>query len=124
MSRTYRRKTGKQEDWFLEDHWNELADALAADGAEKITLSNAGCWCRTNYVVYYSRDSKIGKKKLAQYHSDAYTHGCREPGPMWALREFCQRPYRREAAREISKFLRDADYEVVLRSKPRHGYWT
>lgn len=123
MARTYRRKNEKVEEWLLTDRFYTLEEAQALDGVEEIHHACNGIWYKTSYDVIYSKKSKYGKRVIARYHSDAYRKTV-EPGPMWFVREFTQVPYRQKCKAEIHKFLRDEEYEVVLRSMPRLGYWT
>lgn len=114
MSRTYRRKSGDQSDlhWVLRDR-----DWIWVDGDD---LYQRHCVVET----HVDRNSKEGKKRLAKYYSDAGTHRCREPGPMWFIRETAQRPYRRRANNEIRKFMRNPEHEVMIESMPHRDYWT
>ena len=43
-------------------------------------------------------------------------------GPSWFHRMFSQKPHRMRAKKEIHKFLRDAEHEVII-SKPPQIYW-
>ena len=107
MARTYRRKSGDIPNWILRPY--EYI---------RSTEYHWGYYLRKDI----SPKSKEGKKILANYHSDAFG----KPSwswPGWGIANFVQKPYRRHCASEIKKALRDPDYEVVLRSKPRKGYW-
>lgn len=123
MSRTYRRKSGKQEDWFLVDSCYELEEALAKTDANKIVLSAYGRSYRPSYDIIYDKHSKYGKRELALYHSDNYSR-FGEPGPMWFIREYTQVPYRMKCKTALHKFMRDPDYEVALETMPHLDYWT
>jgi len=68
--------------------------------------------------------SKIGKAKKAKVLSDSYT-AFKEPGPSWFRNLVTERPQRREAKKELHKYLRaDGEYEVMLIPKNPLMYWT
>jgi hypothetical protein len=56
-------------------------------------------------------------------HKDS-TYRCKEPGPSWFRNLFTERPQRREAKRQLNKFLLDPDFEVLLDSKATLEYYT
>lgn len=63
------------------------------------------------------------KKSLAEYHSDAFSNH-REPGPAWFRNIFTERPQRREAKRQIRKYMMDEEFEIQLLDKNPLMYWT
>lgn len=69
-------------------------------------------------------ESKEYKKKIAKHYSDKGTLKFKEPGPAWFRSIFTERPQRREAKRELQKFLKDEEYEVMLIPKNPLEYWT
>jgi hypothetical protein len=112
MSRTIRRRKDK----YLE------RDALLTHDrgeTEGVTYHYWG-WCWRYY--YLDPNSKEGKKAIARHHSDRGWF--RFIGPGWFHNQYSQRPYRRRAKREIHKFFKDEDYEVMIESKPHREYWT
>lgn len=85
-------------------------------------------------VWYFSEVSYGGSKSVPKkgkdfkkgwwtYHSDSirFMSGCK--GPSWFINEFVQRPYRRKAKRELHKYLRNEEYEVMIEDKPKRIYW-
>lgn len=103
MSRTYRRTRGKVCDWVLRE-W----------------ASGSGIYA---LFYYLNPKSKEGIKKLAIYHSDSWY---KNPDHRWKAEGknlYHQRPYRRDARRELQKFLKDEEYEVQIECKPLLG-WT
>ena len=101
MSRTYRRRSGNQryKEWYV-GQW----------------VSGWG------QCVEYDRDSREYKKGLAEYHSDRWDW-IKEPGPSWFRNLVAERPQRREAKRQLQKFLRDPKFEVCLNAKDSLPYW-
>ena len=73
--------------------------------------------------VPIDRASDRGRRRLAEFHSDKKSHWMNYRGPAWFHREFAQKPYKVRARRELNRFLRDPDHEVIIESKPHRGYW-
>lgn len=104
MSKTYRRKQDNGDyRWLLVDYTYNRAYIL-----EKIHIE---------------KTSEEGKKRLINYHSDAYKP-FKEPGPHAYRNLYTERPQRRESKREIRKFMLDEEYEVLLNPKNKLEYWT
>ena len=107
MSRTYRRKSGdshgKKYYVFYEIRYSDFLKASE--------------WLPRD------KNTKEFKYRLAKYHADGgrYRNGCR--GPMWWIREFCQKPYKTRVRKEIHKFLTNNEYEIIIPSKPKRDYW-
>lgn len=119
MSRTIRRKQGIG--WCygprtisdqLEDYCYEW---IVWPGDDKYLHLRRG-------VVYIDPKSKEGKKRIAKFHSDA-GHWHSKGGPSWWICQYMQRPYRRDAKRQIQKALNDDNYEVIIQDKPKRDYW-
>lgn len=108
MSRTYRRKKGHDQSEWETSYW---------------VYENSGWLPRTLYRLPHPKDSKEYKKGKARYHSDALRQ-FKEPGPAWFRNLFVERPQRREAKRQLRKFMLDQDYEVILNGKDPLVYWT
>lgn len=107
MSRTFRRKRGDTtaEQWYLSE------------------------WVRSihGYILYrepLAKDSTEYKNGYAKYHGDRGSHNCKEPGPGWFRRLFNTKPSRAGARNEITKWLRNEEYEVVAETHPHLPYWT
>lgn len=105
MSRTYRRRKDTKDDlrWLLSDY---------------IIGEN---W--TYRRISIDKDSDLGKRKLMEYHSEAYSNFC-EPGPHWYRNITTERPQRREAKRQLNEFLKDPEFVVILNPKDKLEYWT
>ena len=84
-------------------------------------LVRVGPW-QWDYVPV-DRHSEQGRKKLARFHSDKKDYWMNYRGPAWFHNVFSQRPHRRRAKREIQKYLRNNDYEVIIENKPHREYW-
>lgn len=126
MSRTYRKKKENSKSWDTLEHWlldsrYSLEEISKIDGVEKIVLSSYGIY---NYNFYYSKTSKKGRQIIARWHSDAGVNSCKEPGPMWYVREFTQIPYRMRCKTALANYKKYKDYEVLLEDMPYLKYWT
>lgn len=73
--------------------------------------------------VPIDRNSEAGRRKLALFHSDKKQYWMNYRGPSWFHREFAQKPYKVRARRELNKFMRDPEHEVIIENKPRRDYW-
>ena len=73
--------------------------------------------------VPVDRNSEAGRRRLARFHSDKKQYWMNYRGPSWFRREFAQKPYKVRARRELNKFLRDPDHEVIIENKPHVPYW-
>ncbi len=109
MSRTIRRKSETHEySWVLRD-WDTFFNTYGICYGTRIT---------------YDPKSKYGKKALAEFHSDAGTFEGKEPGPSWFRNLTTERPQRREAKRQLHKFMLDEEFEVMLNPMDHLEYWT
>ncbi len=87
-------------------------------------------WLLRDYDYYRGYDvqtidprSDEGKKRLAMYHADGY-RGHKEPGPSWYRNLTAERPQRREAKKQLRKYLKNPEMEVILEAKVPLDYWT
>lgn len=79
-------------------------------------------WFKYTYKkgVVYETPEKEYEKKIAIYHSDK---------SKWAysvshwFRNNIEHGHRSRTRQEFSKFLKDTDYEVQIRNKPRLPWW-
>lgn len=124
MSKTYRFKRDK---WLIKD--NSILSAW--DTLEKLKkykdgdISNWSCYGMTHfYELRFRPDSEEGKMRLAKFHSDAKWHYWNHTGPGWFHNLFSQRPYRRDAKRQLQRYMLDDEFEVQLLRKPKREYWT
>jgi hypothetical protein len=121
MSRTYRRKGGKGW-WYghIDLYW-----VLREFHYDRVYSDDGESYRFVRWYEHHSPKSKEGKKRVAKFHSDAATFagGGKGHGPSWFINEYVQRPHRRDAAREIHKWMKDEDYEVIIESKPKREYW-
>lgn len=116
MSRTYRFRKGKDR-YLIEDQ------RLFTDwGKVEFEDRNGQTW---EYFGCYRLDpkSKEGRKALAQFHSDKKDRVMIWNGPSWYHREFSQKPYRTRAKKEIFRFFKNPEYEVIIENKPPREYW-
>lgn len=108
MSRTYRRKGGDHSD-------------LVWQTSKLVRVPGRLIW----YWEPMDPKSKEYIKVVRKYHSDAGTHSCGngKAPPGWFRAQFVQRPHRREAVRQIKKWLLDPEYEIILESREPLPYW-
>jgi hypothetical protein len=107
MSRTYRFK----KDTYMEE--GILSDWYIPDPRDY-------CWIR----FLHDPSSDEGKKRLAKFHSDNKRGFYNYVGPGWFHNMYSQRPYRRNAKKQIHRFMCEEEYEVQLLRKPKREYWT
>lgn len=128
MSRTYR-KTRYREmfstwDYILRESYVAYSE-IDFSQVEKVKYLPGWCWTTEDYyIVYYRRDSKEGKKRIAKYHSDGEVHNFKEPGPSWFRNLTNTRPIRRYNKNELKKYLADQEYEPMCESMGKLEYWT
>lgn len=67
--------------------------------------------------------SKEGKKRIAKFYADK-TFNFKEPGPHWFRNLNTERPQRREAKRQLGRYMRDPEFVVILNAKDPLDYWT
>lgn len=106
MSRTYRRSSGDRDDL----KWN-LKRLFRIPGTYH--------W----YWESIEPGTKEYNQIVAKYHSDSH-RSFKEPGPAWFRNLTTERPQRREAKRQLHKFMHNPDYEVILNGKDPLDYWT
>ncbi len=104
MSRTYRRRQTRAPRWVT----SELVRIPGTLHWEYVPLEPNSVEC---------------KKSLAEYHSDRFYMN-KEPGPAWFRNIFTERPQRREAKRQIRKYMMDEEFEIQLLDKNPLMYWT
>ena len=128
MSKTYRRKnlvnSNNIPDWIFSEKWlnpDELEYYLNEYGDCVETLSYSS-WGRNRVDILFGKNSKEGKRRLAKYRSDSDTDNHKRPAGWWVA-EFVQRPYRRRARRELHEYMLDNEYEYMIESMPKLGYW-
>lgn len=110
MSRTYRRTKNPNSFWHSrKDSW-------------------CSTWERVLPGVYelkpIPKDTDEYARKSAYYHSDAYTHECKEPGPAWYRNLYTERPQRRFNKNELRKYMLNEDYEPMCVEMERMPWWT
>jgi hypothetical protein len=69
------------------------------------------------------KKGKEYRKGWWTYHGDSIRFNSGAKGPGWWITEFVQRPYRQAARRQIQKWMKDEDYEVIIQDKPKRMYW-
>lgn len=114
MSRTYRFNKGKDK-YRVKDSW-------LLNSWERQTFDGVHEW--TQWVdVSIDPKSDEGKRRLARFHSDRKYHVVVWNGPGWFNRLFSQKPHRTRAKKELHKFVRNPDHEVIIEGKPPRQYW-
>lgn len=112
MSRTYRRKPSSKR------HFSYYF------------LTHESIFIKTDFGTYHhiwvkrDTESKEYKRDMAKFYSDSGTFKFKEPGPSWFRNLYTERPQRREAKRQLHKYLLDQEFEVILNPKDRLDYWT
>lgn len=125
MSRTIRRRGVKRDYyWVLRESCLSEEELSKITDAHFVTNTRWGGWTRYQYDAHYYPYSKEGKRRIAQYHSDAGTNTCKEPGPSWYRNLYTERPLRRKAKRELKKYMLDTDYEPIIEKMGKLEYWT
>ena len=139
MSRTIRRKNdvsagrwGRDErDWTYEtdkDHAKLNGGWSSFQAYDWKTRKRAGeiywrysdvAWGGERQVRKTGKDFKRGWWK---YHSDKYSFFSGNKGPSYFMTGI-QRSYRRDAKREIQRFVHTGDHEPMILSKPKREYW-
>lgn len=107
MSRTIRRKSGFGQ--------NKLYDELK-------DWDNWDYW-RMSDAPHLDPKSDEGKRRIARYHSDASRVCHNEPGPAWYRHTVVDVPWRREAKRQLRRYMKDTEFVVILNGKDPLPYW-
>ena len=122
MSRTYR---------FRHDEWKIKSNCVLMEWDYNIGQYNSEDYelkqyhdhgIRSFYKFVFYADSEEGKKRLAKFHSDRKWRYWNHIGPGWFHNLYSQRPYRRDAKRQIKRYI-DNDIDVQLVRKPKREYW-
>jgi hypothetical protein len=122
MSRTYR---------FKHDKWKINSNCVLTEWDSRLDLYNPDdyyirefyCYGITNcHKLVFDPNSKEGKKRLAKFRSDTKWRYWNHVGPGWFHNLNSQRPYRRDAKRQIKRYI-DNDIDVELLRKPKREYW-
>ena len=129
MSRTYRRKKFSRPstcpEWVLRERWmnpSEYEYAIAEYGDSIDMITHSSSWGHNTVDIWFKRNSKEGKRRLAEYRSDSASYKWHRPCGWWVA-EFSQRPYRRRSKNELRKYMLDTEYEYMIESMPVLGYW-
>lgn len=104
MSRTVRRKNAKLPIWVSQP-W--------------VRVEREGYWAI--YVrppIDFKNPAYIESKR--EWHQDS--HSGRYSPPSW-WNNLYQRKHRVKAREELSKWMRDEEYEIILEDKPHRDYW-
>jgi hypothetical protein len=129
MSRTYRHKKGVPTSWYFEDptdFWVRIKYKQKIDPAwvvkEKIDYGYP------HLYRWVDPDSKEGRCISGKPHRDKVVR-FKEPGPHWYRNLFTDRPLRREAKRELQKFMHNPEHEPIIGASAHHykgklEYWT
>jgi hypothetical protein len=107
MSRTYRQKEGRK-------YFNFYAKLFFCS---EWKMSEHGC--REDFP--YAKNSREYLRSSALFHRDGGSDS--HNGPHWFINLYCERGQRREARRELGKFLLDQNHEVSLLPKNPLPYW-
>jgi hypothetical protein len=119
MSRTYRRKKGREWYWLYQDYVLDLSEV----DLSQVELVSYPKWGGRGYQILFKPDSIEGKKRKNEYHSDRAERS-KEPGPSWFRNMLVERPQRRDAKNQLRKFMLDSEYEVILNAQDKLEYWT
>jgi hypothetical protein len=113
MSKTIRRKNATSNGWTDLDWY--ISETI-------YPFEEFRSW--VSVILPYPKDSREYKKGKARFHSDGETSSCKEPGPSWFRNLYTERPMRRQAKRELQKFMLDPNYEPIVEEKGKLEYWT
>ncbi len=116
MSRTYRRRHKNKVEFRVLQFY--ISEKVYHSGERQLRHFFS------YYRVYYNHKSKEYKRGLAQFHSDAHTNTCKEPGPSWFKNLTHERPLRRKHKNELRKVLLDNNYEPDIIARGKLDYWT
>jgi hypothetical protein len=122
MSRTIRFRKGKYVPWWNNYEWKQWVEISKEEyhTTKYDTRLHPYIWSGRG-IVYEKK--VVNKTTYWKMHKDN-TYRCKEPGPSWFRNLFTERPQRREAKRQLNKFLLDPDFEVLLDSKATLEYYT
>lgn len=121
MSRTYRFRKGKFIPWWNDYSWKEWVNIREEDidPTWEVRLNE-----RSRIFKYARKLTGKELKKVKAFQYQDRTFSCKEPGPHWFRNLYTDRPQRREAKRQLKKFLLDTDFEVIINPKDPLEYWT
>lgn len=69
--------------------------------------------------------TKLAKREIAYLFSDNFRKKHFDvQGPHWFHTLYSQKPHRSDARKQLSKFMKDNEFEVILPNKPKRTYWT
>jgi hypothetical protein len=126
MSKTYR---FRHSNWKIKTsrvltEWTHRLDlCVNLYNSEDYYIRESNCYGMANcHELVFNANSKEGKKRLAKFHSDRKRYYWNHRGPGWFHNLYSQRPYRRDAKRQIKRYI-DNDIDVQLLRKPKREYW-
>ena len=120
MSRTVRFRKANYIPWWADYEWKNWVEITEEE--YHITKYNTRIW--NSYYRGNIYEKKVETKATYwKIHNDDIFR-CKEPGPSWFRNLTSERPQRRESKRQLTKFLLDPDFEVLLDSKPPLEYYT
>lgn len=107
MSNTIRRKNA-----YIDPHQRSWLQ----DTVSRKSKYGGEYWVRVEYK------GKAKKKAMAEYHSDHFPRCFIGNTNKW-FRRNDHRKFRMVAQTAICNFIKDPDYEIILRAVPRVDYW-
>jgi hypothetical protein len=122
MSRTIRFRKGKYVPWWNNYEWKQWVEIPKEEYLNTRYDTRLYSYKWSSRGIVYEK-KVVNKTTYWKMHKDS-TYRCKEPGPSWFRNLFTERPQRREAKRQLNKFLLDPDFEVLLDSKATLEYYT
>ncbi len=123
MSRTFRRKgyeATQNTSW--DKHGNSVAGYYTESDLVRRPGYNGPLWYCVNFLKVYREPTKAERfRKWYSAHGESRTASERSPNK-WH-RQHRQNELRTEARRQLNKFLRNDEYEPIIRAKPTSHYW-
>jgi hypothetical protein len=124
MSRTYRFKNGYIP-WFASQEWKtwvRIEDDEEIDPSWEVRVHFFSWITRRTYLERKLEGKEL--KKVLSKENRVQRRYFKEPGPHWYRRMTTEVPQRREAKRELKKWMKNPEYEVQLIPKKPLEYWT
>jgi len=122
MSRTIRFRKGKYVPWWNNYEWKQWVEISKEEYHTTKYDTRLHSYAGSRRGIVYEK-KVVNKTTYWKMHKDN-GHYCKEPGPRWFRNLFTERPQRRDAKRQLNKFLLDPDFEVLIDTKLHLVYYT
>lgn len=119
MSRTIRLRKASHIPWWANYEWRKWVEVTKEEYLS--TKYGTRIYSSSYFGVKYEKEVD-NRLAFWETHKDQ-RFSCKEPGPSWFRNLTSERPQRREAKRQLNKFLYDSEFEVLLDSKTHLEYY-